>query len=248
MSRAIIHQQIEFLLNKINALHTQIAKRNAPIPHNEMETMMQDMRQLYEAMLLLYQNNAVEMLDEMDATALQKILADKRAAEMKQAEVISVEPPIVVPVVSNEIETEEVVEKTEIKKNPQERIKKPSRDINSSLFEDKPKVGDKFQNENTLRSKIASHETNKTLGDKLHQKRITDLKAAIGINEKFLFINKLFDGNAKEYSEAIEKINAMDGLQSAQDYANELSAQLGWNSEDKNVKDFFELIGRRFIS
>ena len=35
-------------------------------------------------------------------------------------------------------------------------------------------------------------------------KKIDDLNAAIGINEKFLFTNELFDGNTEQFLKTIE--------------------------------------------
>src|SRR5204863_10123227 len=118
---------------------------------------------------------------------------------------------------------------------------------NSALFEDRPTLGDKFGNEETLHGKIASKASVKTIADKLHTKPIKDFKAAIGINEKFLFINQLFEGNLQRYSEAIEKVNAFSDLQSAKQFiAVELAARLNWHEDNENVRNFMELIARRF--
>ena len=56
-----------------------------------------------------------------------------------------------------------------------------------------------------------------------------DLKDAIGINEKFLFINELFDGNLQDYSEALNKLNAFENLQSAENiFSVDLVTRYSW--------------------
>ena len=84
--------------------------------------------------------------------------------------------------------------------------------------------------------------------EKLQKKRIADLKAAIGINEKFLFINELFEGNLALYNEGIEKLNSCTNINDAKGYVDgELRAKFNWTNSPKADKMLMELIERRFI-
>src|SRR5205085_8186440 len=121
--------------------------------------------------------------------------------------------------------------------------------LNTSLFEDVPTHGSKFENEERLHEKMAGKATGETLAHKLHNKPVTDLKAAIGINEKFLFINKLFGGSLQNYSEAIERINTAGSLTSAKQIIDEeFSPKYNWQADSLPVKEFIDLVERRFIS
>jgi len=63
------------------------------------------------------------------------------------------------------------------------------------------------------------------------QKVHHDLKSLININDKFLFINELFDGNLREYSQAIERMNNSKEKQEAFAFLTELLKANYWNSQ-----------------
>ena len=50
----------------------------------------------------------------------------------------------------------------------------------------------------------------KTVADKLSRQPIKDLKSAIGLNQKFLFMNDLFEGENELFNNAINKINSFN--------------------------------------
>jgi len=94
---------------------------------------------------------------------------------------------------------------------------------------------------------IHSSEPN-SLGDKLGRTPITDLKKAIGINQKFLFINELFQQNADEYNASVDFINKADSLDDAHIYINsKLVNRYEWDLESKHVDNFMELVERKFL-
>jgi hypothetical protein len=117
------------------------------------------------------------------------------------------------------------------------------------LFGDTLSHADKFKDEPTVADRIAKSKSDKSVADKMQHKPVRDLKDAIGINEKFLFINELFDGNLQDYSEALHKLNTADSLQSAEEFIRaELSIRYNWTDDNHHVKNFRDLVERRFIS
>src|SRR5438552_165740 len=86
MNRQSIHSQIESLLKIIQDQHNQIRQHQGSIPQVEIDFMIQNMRQLFEASLLLNHTNALSYLDEVKAAVTQKILAEKRTMQLKQTE------------------------------------------------------------------------------------------------------------------------------------------------------------------
>lgn len=261
MNRQSIHQQIDSLLKIIRDQHEQIKNHHASIPQVEIDFMVQNLRQLFEAGLMLNHTNALTSLDEVKAAVTQKILAEKRAIEMKQplSPVVEIqELTTVSAIISSEMEAPSVLHPMDeviavvgsvepLQEEKVEKItrKKSSQDLNTR-FEDKPTHGDKFGNEESIHRKIAAGGTSKTLAEKLHHKPIKDLKAAIGINEKFLFVNQLFDGNLQNYSASIERINSTIDLSAAKQIAADLAGQLNWDDNNEHVKNFMELVERRF--
>lgn len=86
------------------------------------------------------------------------------------------------------------------------------------------------------------------LGDSLQEVPIKDLKKAIGINDKFLFINELFRGDDIMYERSIKTINSFAIYAEAEYWIKrELKLKLAWNDRNEVVKQFDQLIKRRFL-
>ena len=86
------------------------------------------------------------------------------------------------------------------------------------------------------------------LSDKLTDAPIKDLKKAIGINDRFLFINELFRGDEDMYERSIKTIQNFSILAEAEYWIRrELKVKIGWLDSDPIVKQFDQLVRRRFL-
>jgi hypothetical protein len=86
------------------------------------------------------------------------------------------------------------------------------------------------------------------LSDKLTDAPIKDLKKAIGINDRFLFINELFRGDEDMYERSIKTIQNFSILAEAEYWIKrELKVKIGWLDSDPIVKQFDQLVRRRFL-
>jgi hypothetical protein len=80
-----------------------------------------------------------------------------------------------------------------------------------------------------------------------HWRTIRDLKKAIGINDRFLYINELFRGDENMYERSIKTINGFSILPEAEYWIQrELKVKIGWNQDSETVKQFDQLVKRRF--
>ncbi len=72
-----------------------------------------------------------------------------------------------------------------------------------------------------------------TIAATVHPHAVEDLKMAIGINDKFLFINELFKGDPSVYNDAIDKLNTVGEIQAADHAIEGYRNEYGWadNSE-----------------
>ena len=87
----------------------------------------------------------------------------------------------------------------------------------------------------------------KEVKDHLVMEPIKDLRSAIGINDKFQFIQELFAGDEKSFEVGIKTINAFKIFPEAQFYIKrELREKNNWDEESNVVKQFDQLIKRRF--
>lgn len=86
------------------------------------------------------------------------------------------------------------------------------------------------------------------LSEKLTDAPIKDLKKAIGVNDRFLFINELFRGDEAMYERSIKTIQNFSILAEAEYWIRrELKVKIGWLDSHPVVKQFDQLVRRRFI-
>lgn len=77
--------------------------------------------------------------------------------------------------------------------------------------------------------------------------RIDDLKSAITLNDKLLFIRDLFNNYSLAYSEAIDLLNRFHSLQEADHFLrSNYSDKNNWSAKQTTVDKFYELLQRRF--
>ncbi len=81
---------------------------------------------------------------------------------------------------------------------------------------------------------------------KVTQPAIKDIKAAIGLNDKFQFTNELFRGNGQEYAIAIQQLNTSESFEEAMTYFLSLKLLYEWDMENDTVIRFLDLVNRRF--
>jgi hypothetical protein len=152
-----------------------------------------------------------------------------------------------------------------------EQIRKTAETINSiSIKNKKPFSFDPIEDTPTLihqtnSEQVSKKELNETmaplsdsLNDKLKQSKkelsealkdtpIKDIKKAIGINDRFQFINDLFKGDEAMYERSIKTINGFSIYPEAEYWIRrELKTKLGWDDQHDTVKQFDQLIKRRF--
>jgi len=84
------------------------------------------------------------------------------------------------------------------------------------------------------------------VADSLQMSNINDLREAIGINDKFLFINELFNGDLERYNKVIDELNGFSGLSGVQTYLTELQVQYQWTENSPAYQKLNVLLERKF--
>lgn len=78
--------------------------------------------------------------------------------------------------------------------------------------------------------------------------RVTDLKSAVSLNDKLLFIKDLFNGYSLAYSEAIELLNRFDNFAEADAFLQtNYSLKNGWADKSQTVDKLYAVLRKRFI-
>ena len=86
-----------------------------------------------------------------------------------------------------------------------------------------------------------------SLAAKLQRTPITDIRTAIGINDKMMIINDLFGGSFERYSKSLNALNEFPTLSGAKVYMSELQIELQWDTESQAYKLLNDLVERRFL-
>jgi len=90
-------------------------------------------------------------------------------------------------------------------------------------------------------------ETPLTLADKLRMQGIADLRKAIPIADKFLYMNELFQGEINHYNQALDRFNACGNALEARDLFESMKQHFEWDENSKTVKRFADLLTRKFL-
>lgn len=111
----------------------------------------------------------------------------------------------------------------------------PAREVNDMMGTGAASLNDKLKG-NVL-----------DLATALNDTPVRDLKKAIGVNDRYVFINELFRGDEVMYERSIKTINGFRILPEAEYWMQrELKVKLGWDENRNATRQFYQLIKRRF--
>jgi hypothetical protein len=85
-----------------------------------------------------------------------------------------------------------------------------------------------------------------TVADKLLKKSLVSIKSAIGINEKFFFLNELFGGDLQVYNDHIEMLDSLETLEDTKKFFNEIQNKFNWDSESEAYQQLLQMIENKF--
>lgn len=130
----------------------------------------------------------------------------------------------------------------EIKVESTSKIKEdtPVKQAKEEILAEKLKETGEFMNE-----VLARYANTFDLSRKMQSQPISDISAAIGLNDKFLFIKELFNNNTEIYNITINTLNKASDFNNAIQY---IDSNFKWDFENPTVQKVLELIRRRFPS
>lgn len=151
-----------------------------------------------------------------------------------------------------EAETEEKASKVEVNEDdkptnsPEESVEKKetqpkTEDIISSIEVEPKELPD-------LNEQYAEEE-DPSLSEQLRKQPIADLMTAIGLNERYLYANELFDGDIEAFREVVKILNEFEHKEQALKYFKEqLIPTYEWDAKSDLVKALYLLVERRYQS
>lgn len=231
MNTTILREEIQWLLEAINEQYEVIKTHEDKIPQIEFDILMENVRSLYEKLHLYNRSNdPFAMFDHPVKETVAVKIMEPIATRASVTEKIEPGPKEGTPVIKIHYdETVENFSKTE-----------------SSSTDQQWQGADLFNSELTGFSGKLQEARQQSLGPRGKRTTSNDLKAMISINEKFLFINELFDGNLREYNETIEALNRFSDARSALEFLDLSRKKNLWNSESIAFSKLKELLEERF--
>ncbi|WP_420580054.1 hypothetical protein [Reichenbachiella sp.] len=99
----------------------------------------------------------------------------------------------------------------------------------------------------TLNQQYEEKEKSKTVAAVLETKSLSNLKNNININQRYMFVNDLFEGNDRDYETAMDEVEDCDSFDSSvellvQNYAKKYT----WDMNSDEVKELLKVIFKRF--
>lgn len=221
------HEHIKSLINKIDQLYENFINKSE-LPQIELDLLLATTIQLYDEFLGLRENN-------QDYTSKEN--QEKISTEIRSQQERKIETRLSLDVTNIEMPIESSANQVAISDYAHVAIEQPL---------DKKEKAAKA----TINDLIGSKRRKKTLAEKHEHAAIKDLKDAIGVNQKYTFLNELFKGDVNEYAEAINYLNKCEDLSQAENYINTyLNEKYNWSVKTNKllVSEFKDLITRRFL-
>jgi hypothetical protein len=225
-------------LKELDQLILKFQESPQQIYRIDTDLILEKVRRLYESMTLIEVQNAASIPEVKEEVQVRKeILQEESIPEVPDKAGIEITDHETASPVPNHVEEEKVVLKDEeVKETPPALI-----DLFSTTAPPVKATGTKTTDEEKVVQKPVE-----ILADKFGKKKIAGLNQAIGINEKFFFINELFEGNMKEYKNAIEKLDQSENPATAIETLEQLANSNGWDKSKEAFTMLLDFIERKF--
>ncbi|NLJ81999.1 MAG: hypothetical protein GX330_02595 [Bacteroidales bacterium] len=187
----------------------------------------------------------VEKIEEIEETV--------KKEEPLTAEESTETPPIEIDIDNIEFVEEEFgyEEEADDYENKQEEYQEPfSPQINPMIDDKEPEIAmpttkstisDLYNSKKDINEQY-SKSSNNMVANKFQKTQVNDLMKAIDINNKFLFIRELFNGNGSVFTETINQLNQYPRLTEAMDYFEKIKLEYRWKDHSEAYKKLYELI------
>lgn len=225
------------ILDKLNA---QLSPAPKPIEPPKPAAEEKFFEPLVQPILQVGQDEAPEIdlsLNNNEKTIRHELILDESEVWEDEDEILEAE------VEAEPIEEDEEPEIVPVIELPVDEVKKPAANAGTAA----PKEADKAE-VLTINQKISAQIGEKNaIGEHLSAQPISDLKTAITLNDKLLFIKELFKGYSLAYSEALEILNRFENFDEADRFLQKnYVVKNDWESKADTANKFYALLKRRY--
>ncbi len=235
-----IKHTVEILTKDIQEIEKLVGNLNISTipPRIELDLALSKLRNVYELLSMIRSDAEQEVSSEniADEKVIETIKLEKviETAMSKEEVIIPQEPETIV--------AEEPVKAEIPKEEPVLVVKKPEPEPPKKKKE-AAILAEKFNTDNSINDNIASAAKKENVTNKISGQPIEDIGRNIGINDRFLIIRELFDGNNDNYNKLIKQLDASTN---AEDALGILKSTFPAESEHEGYQLLTQLTHRKF--
>lgn len=236
---ALLASNVDYLSSQVKALYhfqESVVKKEIVTKESELFT---------PAINLKFEADEQEIFEEI----VEKPLIVDTVYESVKVDTAIENKVILEPILATEIE--ESVSVTELVEEPVVEVKEQIiASINTGINEEKV-VSERPLTINELiqQQKKAGVNMTQQFQTATSQDKVSDLKGAISLNDKLMFIKDLFNGYSLAYSEALELLNRIDNYAEADAFLQtNYALKNGWAEKPQTVDKFYSLLRKKFNS
>jgi hypothetical protein len=245
-----MNTSMQNMLSELEAAKLLLLKYGnlSEIPNIERDIALSKLRLVYD--ILLSESSIPSIKEIVSQQIIDKPLITK-TKEVSDTKIESVESKAenhVAPV--SEIITEDILtledEKTQHKviETLKELVipnitKEPESPVEKTIIAEKY-----HKNQTYINELLAQGLQKKDISSLMQSKPVRDIEAAIGVNERFIFIKELFSGDGETYIKTIRLLNSAANFNEAFNY---IRQTYSWNLDGEAAQKLLEIVRRRFI-
>ena len=156
------------------------------------------------------------------------------------------EEPSEIKVITKHVTEAPVSNPVEVKATETEPVLKVETSQNINRPGETGILADQFSNRpESYNERLSTIRQDEDVLEILKTRPLSSLTEAIGINDKFLFVREIFDGNQENYEQAINKLESVGSLSDAMAV---VMSYTGEKTSNEAVRQLLELIKRKFPS
>lgn len=254
-------KEITALIDNIK-MHSDRLTDNQNVPILELSVILSKITRLHEKTVILKYLLAKEQNHEDEEFGIEDIYQEKEKleSELKQSSEAATDVSAPAPEIKKEEKSKTPPEvQSEEKEADKERAKIEPREekaekdqatvekIKEEILDELPKETESEQKEMPDLNEQYAGDEDPSLSEQLRKQPIADLMTAIGLNERYLYANELFEGDIEAFREVIKILNEFENRDQAVEYfKNQLIPTYEWKANHDLVKALYLLVERRY--
>lgn len=247
VEQVVVEPEVEVVLEQNIELEREDYERFDEVEQEQLELMVEDApieKKDEIPSVLRYLN------EQMPKASTFSPLHIKIEGEVKetQPELVVEEEKAVEIVVEQEVIEEKKIEEPKIEEKREEVVQELF--FEAPVEEAKPisngkSIGEQYEQKKSIFENFSTNIKQDDISKRFNSPKI-DLRTAIGVNEKFMFINDLFSGNLREYTDFIQRLNEAETLEMANVILNGEKENKRWVANSLSYGTLTEILAKKF--